>query len=97
MSKLVKGGIIRKFTIEINMGFSAIILVSVEPKIPCPEVSRKILEIEGVNKVYEISGEYDIAAIISTPDYKSANEIIERIRGIEGVRRTYTSAILKIH
>ena len=97
VSRLIKAGVIERFTVEVDMGFKAIIFVSVEPAYPCLDVSRKILTIDGVEKVYEVSGEYDLAVIVSTTGYREANKVIEAVRALEGVSRTYTMTILNTH
>lgn len=97
VSRLLEAGVIERFTVEVDMGFKAITFVSVEPTYPCYEISRKILSIDGVEKVYEVSGEYDLAVVISTTGYREANRIIESIRALEGVGRTYTMTILNTH
>lgn len=97
VSRLLEAGVIERFTVEVDMGFKAMTFVSVEPTYPCSEVSRKILSIDGVEKVYEVSGEYDLAVLISTTGYREANRIIEAIRALKGVGRTYTMTILNTH
>ena len=97
VSRLIEAGVIERFTVEVDMGFKAITFVSVESAYPCLEISRKILTIDGVEKVYEVSGEYDLAVIVSTTSYRDANRIIESIRALKGVSRTYTMTILNTH
>ena len=97
VEKLLKEGVISRFTVETNLGFRAIIFASVEPKHSCGEVARKILELKGVEKVYEISGEYDLAIFLSTKSYTDANRTIDAVRSLNGIKSTYTVAILGVH
>jgi len=97
INKLMKEGIIQRFTIEMNLGFRAITFVSIEPRASCIEISKKILGVKGVERVYEISGEYDIAVVISTKSYEEANKVIDEIRSLSGVQKTYTVAVLGVH
>jgi DNA-binding Lrp family transcriptional regulator len=48
-----------------------------------------------VEVVYEITGQYDIAAIIAAPAIVEINKCIDDIRKIEGVSDTNTVIILK--
>ncbi len=94
---LVEGGVIRRFTIEteVGQGASAITLISVSPSIPTAEISGKLLDMEGVDVVYEITGQYDIAVIVSGSNIATINKSIDDIRRLEGVGNTNTVIILK--
>jgi len=95
--RLVDSGVIKKFTIETSMegGAQAIVMLSVNTKIPCPEISREVRKIEGVRAVYEVSGEYDIVVFLNGPDNDALNRMIDEIRKINGVLKTTTMVILK--
>ena len=97
IKNLIDGGVIKRFTIEIgNEGTtSAIVLVSVDSSIDTSQVSLKLAEIEGVNTVYEITGQYDIATIISATNIAEINTSIDALRKIEGVIDTNTVIILR--
>lgn len=97
VDRLLRKGVIRQFTVELNLGFRAIVFAAVEPKVSCVELARKILSFEGVEKVYEISGEYDLAVFLSARSYLDANKTIDAIRSLDGVRSTYTVAVLGVH
>lgn len=94
---LVKSGVIKKFTVEIDDSHlsSAITWVSVNPSIPTNQVSNKIKGVQGVEVVYEIAGQFDIAAVIKGSNIAEINKSIEAIRRIEGVISTNTMMILR--
>ncbi len=93
---LVDGGVIKKFTIEMgDQGItSAIVLISVDSSIDTSQVSVKLAEIDGVNTVYEITGQYDIATIVGAPSVAEINTSIDALRKIKGVIDTNTVIIL---
>ncbi|MEL9940420.1 MAG: HTH-type transcriptional regulator LysM [Ignisphaera sp.] len=97
ISRLIKTGIIKKMTIEYELEneVKAIILVKTQPPIPVPEVSKNILKIPGVEAVYELTGEYDILAIIRASGVDMINKFIDEIRTIPGVISTYTMIVLR--
>ncbi|MFQ6134295.1 MAG: HTH-type transcriptional regulator LysM [Nitrososphaerales archaeon] len=97
IKNLVERGAIRRFTIEteVGQGASAITLISVNPSIPTAQISSKLLDMEGVNVVYEITGQYDIAVIVSGSNIANINKCIDDIRQLEGVGNTNTVIILK--
>jgi len=97
IKNLTDNNIIKKFTIEINNRekTSAITLISVASSSEASTVTSKLLNLEGVDVIYEITGQYDIAAIISAPAISEINSYIDEVRKIEGVSDTNTVIILK--
>ena len=89
--------VIKRYTIELAQGdkTSAITLISVSSGADTPAVSAKLMKLAGVEVVYEITGQYDIAAIISAPAIAEINKCIDDIRKIDGVSDTNTVIILK--
>jgi Lrp/AsnC family transcriptional regulator, involved in the regulation of lysine biosynthesis len=94
---LTDAGVIRKFTIKLGVaeGAEAIALLSINPSLPTQEVSNRILEIPNVETIYEVTGEYDIVAIISGLNVIEVNECIEKIRRVEGIMKTNTMIVLR--
>src|ERR671938_14243 len=97
VKNLVDREIIRRFTIELGASdkTSAITLISVASTADTSAVSGRLMNLPGVEVVYEITGQYDIAAIISAPAIVEINKCIDDIRKIEGVSDTNTVIILK--
>jgi DNA-binding Lrp family transcriptional regulator len=89
--------VIRKFTVKIAVaeGAEAITLLATNPAHPTQEVSRRIREIPNVETVYEVTGEYDIVAVISGLNVVEVNECIEKIRRVEGIMKTNTMIVLR--
>jgi len=94
---LTDEGIIRKFTVKIGVaeGAQAITLLATNPAQPTQEVSKKIQSIANVETTYEVSGEYDIVAVISGMNMTEVNECIEKIRMVEGIVKTNTMIVLR--
>ena len=89
--------IIKRFTIELGASdkTSAITLISVASTADTSAVSKQLMNLNGVKVVYEITGQYDIAAIIAAPAIADINKCIDDVRKIEGVSDTDTVIILK--
>ena len=89
--------VIRKFTVKIGVseGSQAITLLTTNPAYPTQEVSRKIQEIPNVETIYEVTGEYDIVAVITGMNVTEVNECIEKIRRVEGIMKTNTMIVLR--
>ena len=97
VKNLVANGTIKKFTVEVgdSNSTSAIVLISVDSAIDTSKVSSKIIKIEGVKKVYEITGQYDITVIISAPSINDINTCIDALRKIPGVTDSNSVIILR--
>ncbi len=97
VKNLLEGGAIKKFTIEIGDGnsTSAIILISVDSSTDTSKVSARLSKLQGVNTVYEITGQYDIATIIRAPNITEINACIDTLRKVPGVFDTNTVIILR--
>ena len=94
---LADAGVIRKFTIKVGVaeGAEAIALLSANPSYPTQEVSKRIQEIPNVETVYEVTGEYDIVAVISGMNVVEVNDCVEKIRRVEGIMKTNTMIVLR--
>ena len=97
VKNLTRREIIKKFTLEVNSGdkTSAITLISVNSTLDTSFVSGKLMGLPGVEVIYEITGQYDIAAVISAPSISEINKCIDEVRKTEGVSDTNTVIILK--
>lgn len=98
VASLIKTGIISKFTIETSTGpqANAISLLSVNPSFPTSEISGKLRKMKGVDSIFEITGEYDIAVIVSGSNIAEINAAIDEIRKLSGIDDTNTVVVLKV-
>jgi len=94
---LVDSGVIRRFTIKVGLteGAEAITLLSISPSFPTSEVSKALKKFPNVETVYEVTGQYDIAVIISGLNIAEVDECLEKIRRVDGVVNTNTMIILR--
>lgn len=93
---LVDSGVIRKFTVKVGVseGAEAITLLATNPSFPTRVVSERIRAIRNVETTYEVTGEYDIVAVISGMNVTEVNECIEKIRLVDGIMKTNTMIVL---
>ena len=94
---LVDAEVIQKFTVKVAVGegAEAITLLSTNPSSPTHEVSEKIRKIQNVETVYEVTGEYEIVAVINGMNIVEVNECIEKIRLVDGIIKTNTMIVLR--
>lgn len=88
---------IRRFTVKVGLteGAEAITLVTVDPSFSTSDVAETLRKITTVETAYELTGQYDIAVIISALNIAEVNECVEKIRRVEGVRNTNTMIVLR--
>jgi DNA-binding Lrp family transcriptional regulator len=98
VSNLTKSGVISKFTIETNIGpqANAISLLSVNPSFPTSEISSRLKKTKGVQSIFEITGEYDVAVIVGGSNIAEINGTIDEIRKLSGIDDTNTVVVLKV-
>ena len=95
VKNMLKDGVIKKFTIEVNQKSNAIVLISVNNLYSTSAVSEKLQKINGIESVSEITGQFDVFVTISAPNMIEVNKCVDAIREIEGVSGTNTMMVLK--
>jgi len=97
VNRMISAGVIRRFTIDTaGGGLKGLIDVRLQTNHDTSEVAGRIIRLEGVKKVYEVSGEDDIVVVVEVEDTDELNTIVEGIRRM-GVISTRTRLILKEH
>jgi len=94
---LIDEGVIKRFTVEVSLsvGVRALVMISVNPKTPTNEVSRAVQNLTGIERTYEVTGDYDVVSVVRSPGIEVLNTTIEKIRIIEGVEKTNTVIVLR--
>ncbi|MEM2840013.1 MAG: homocitrate synthase [Candidatus Bathyarchaeia archaeon] len=85
----------RNLQAEIPTKVEALIRVKCESNIYTTAIARRLKALKKINKVYEVTGNYDIEVTVIAESTAELNEILERIREIEGVEATETQLVLK--
>lgn len=73
----------------------ALVMVETESHVYIPSVVRRLRSFHQVNNVYEVTGDYDISAIVNVDNVMALNNLIDQLRTVTGVKRTETRVILK--
>lgn len=98
VQRLVEEGVIRRFTVETEgAGLKALLEVGVRLNVEAGKVAEGILGLDGVDRVFEISGETDVVAEVVVPDVAGLNEVVDAVRRTGNVQSTRTSLVLKEH
>lgn len=94
VNKLVKEGIIKKFTLELETETTAVIEIITNPNVATKNIVEEMKNFD-VAEIYEVAGRFTILCIINTKNLEEANNLIEKIRAIKGVMQTETFPVLK--
>jgi Lrp/AsnC family transcriptional regulator of lysine biosynthesis len=95
IEKLVREGVIKKFTIETApVGFEGIVLIDTNVG-RTPAVKQKAGEMS--DHVFECSGEYDVAVRLRADTLDDLNKRVDELRAFPGVLRTSTLIKLVEH
>lgn len=63
-----------------------------------PEVAQEIVEIEGVEQVYSVTGDVDLIAVVRVRRHEDLAEVIaDRLSKVEGVLDTTTNIAFKTY
>ena len=87
VKRMVDEGAIKKFTVETTTEVEGIILVRTSPT-KTRDVALKMREVS--DKVFEVSGDYDVAALIYAHAIEELNKKVDKIRALPAVLNTNT-------
>ena len=94
VAKLVENKTIKKFTVELRYTSQVIIGIETNPHKPTTEIVQELIKMD-VKKVLEVAGRFDLICMLSRKSLEEVNDVLEKIRVLEGVEHTETFTILK--
>lgn len=95
VNDLVDDGTIRRFTVRVRgAAVRALVEVQVETNVLGGEVADEILTLDGVEEVWELAGDWDIAALVTVDSTEELNDVVDGVRRVEPTRATRTRVIL---
>lgn len=78
-------------------GLAVFIGIVSEEKMPTGEVAERVKGVGGVESVYELTGNLDLLVYAKSHSARGLNQLIEKIRALEGVVSTSTYLVLDRH
>lgn len=98
LDRLEKDNVIAGYTARLGTSFAqsrirAHVMIKTMPRYH-REVEQSLSQINQVQAIHAISGEYDIIAMLEAENGNSLNDLIDDIGLLEGVNLTMTSVIL---
>ncbi|MGB9758914.1 MAG: Lrp/AsnC family transcriptional regulator [Thermoproteota archaeon] len=100
INKLVKEGVIKRYTIEIDekkvgYGVSSFLGIDIEPE-ALVDVQAKVKEFSEIKELYLTTGDHSLMAYVECKDQNEFSELIsKKLTPINGVRKIYPSIILE--
>jgi len=90
IERLVKNGVIRRFTALVDpralgLNVSAAVMFKIDPK-KLDQLLEKLTSMKDVTNIYQLSGEWDLIAVVFAKDIQDLHERIEELRRMEGVK-----------
>jgi len=90
IERLLKNGVIRRFTALVDpralgLNVSAAMMFRVDPK-KLDQLLEKLTSMKDVTNIYQLSGEWDLIAVVFAKDIQDLHERIEELRRAEGVK-----------
>ncbi len=98
LQKLVRNGVIEGYSVKLSSGYlenrvRALVMIKFPP-IMRAGIENELFAIKTLTALYSISGEFDMAGMVSAPTMGELDTIIDKIGCIEGIDKTMSSIIL---
>lgn len=95
VDRLQEEGVIERFTVRVRgANVRALVEVQVEVNTLSTEVGERILALDGVEAVWELTGDFDLAVLAHADTTEQLNQVVDGVRKIDATRSTRTSVIL---
>jgi DNA-binding Lrp family transcriptional regulator len=96
VEQLVESGVIERFTVATRTGnVRAMVEVGVDVNVNTADLTDRMVEWEGVDFVWQVSGEEDIVLVADVTDTSALNDLITLVRERDEVVSTKTRLILE--
>jgi DNA-binding Lrp family transcriptional regulator len=92
---VLKGYTVMLDAVKVGYSLTALILIQAEGK-HLLDVEREIAKMSNVTSVYDITGDFDIAAIARFKDRDGLNQFIKSLLSLPYVKRTVTNVVLNV-
>ena len=78
---------------EAGRRIHAIVLIAIDSKHE-NEVVKALARRHEIDRIYSVSGRYDLCAMISTESTQELDAVIDRMRAVKGVNETFSTLLL---
>jgi DNA-binding Lrp family transcriptional regulator len=98
LKALEDSGVLTGYTVgvaqaQVGRRIRAIVLISIDSKHE-HEVVKALARRHEIDKIYSVSGRYDLCAMLATESTQELDAVIDRMRAIKGVEDTFSTILL---
>jgi len=98
LKALEDSGVLTGYTVgvaqaQVGHRIRAIVLISIDSKHE-HEVVKALARRHEIDKIYSVSGRYDLCAMLATESTQELDAVIDRMRAIKGVEDTFSTILL---
>lgn len=98
LKALEDAGIITGYTVSLAANdrsrvIQAMVLIAIESKSE-PQVVKALSQRHEIDKLYSVSGKYDLCAMVSTDSTHELDNLLDRMREVKGVQETFSTLLL---
>lgn len=99
VKKLEKRGVILGYKVQVDpevlgLGLTAFIAVRLENHASANQVAPRLAEFSEIEEFHSVAGEVDLLLKVRSASPKALEELIYRLKAVEGVARTTSSVVL---
>ena len=99
VKKLVERGVIEHFGLKLNaeklgLHMTAFVAIRNERAQHCRDVAQRLRELPELLELHSVAGEYDFIAKVRSTHAKALEEVLYKIKAIEGIARTTSTVVL---
>jgi DNA-binding Lrp family transcriptional regulator len=98
LKSLEQRGVITGYTLslarpEASRRIHAIVLVAIDTQHEATVIEALARRHE-VDRIFTVSGRYDLCCMVSTESTQELDQLIDRMRGVKGVKQTFSTLLL---
>lgn len=68
-----------------------------DEKVKTAQISEALLKINGVARIWELTGALDLLILVRSPSIQDINQVVEAVRAAPGVLQTTSYLVLDTH
>jgi Lrp/AsnC family transcriptional regulator, leucine-responsive regulatory protein len=99
VKKLERKGVIKRYRVDVDpeaigLSLTAFVAVQLESNSSCRSLMPEFLKFPEIEEVYSVAGEIDVILKVHSTDTKTLEDLLYRIKAINGISRMTTRVVL---
>lgn len=100
VKRLEREGIVRRFTISLDpvaVGLPVCAFIRVKTRLSCRSVAQELVALHEIEECHAVAGEDCLLLKARVPSPQALEELLDRLKSIEGLESTITTVVLNTH